>query len=40
MFSTYSILLTAKLANKTKKPIVTILDAPIHSKTEMSEVII
>ena len=28
MFSTYSILLTAKLANKTKNPILTILDTP------------
>ena len=40
MFSTYSILLTAKLANKTKKPALTIIDTPIHSKTEMLYAII
>ena len=36
MFSTYSILWTAKLANKAQKPALTILDTPRYSKTEMS----
>ena len=36
MFSTYSILWTAKLANKAQKPALTILDTPIYSKAEMS----